>query len=70
MKKKPDNNQSRIRRIQRAMKTVPEYDWTTENEDAVTDLLADLQHLCAAKGWDFDNCVRVSRSHFEAERCK
>jgi hypothetical protein len=36
-------------------------------EDAVTDLLADIRHLCASAGLDFDRCDRVAAMHFEAE---
>ena len=40
----------------------PAYD-----EDAVTDLLADLRHLCEAVGLDFARCDRVAAMHFAAE---
>lgn len=40
----------------------PAYD-----EDAVTDLLADIRHLCAAAQLDFDRCDRVAAMHFAAE---
>lgn len=40
----------------------PAYD-----EDAVTDLLADLRHLCTAAGFDFERCDRVADMRFEAE---
>lgn len=40
----------------------PAYD-----EDAVTDLLADVRHLCAVAGIDFDRCDRLAAMHFEAE---
>lgn len=36
-------------------------------EDAVTDLLADIRHFCAAFSLDFDRCDRVAAMHFEAE---
>jgi hypothetical protein len=36
-------------------------------EDAVTDLLADIRHLCAVAGLDFGRCDRVAAMHFEAE---
>lgn len=36
-------------------------------EDDVTDLLADIRHLCAAAGLDFDHCHHVAAMHFEAE---
>ena len=37
------------------------------NEDAITDLLADLRHLCAAAGLDFGRCDRVAAMHFQGE---
>lgn len=45
-----------------ARNEAPAYD-----EDAVTDLLADIRHLCAAAGLDFYRCDRVAAMHFEAE---
>lgn len=36
-------------------------------EDAITDLLADLLHYCAASGIDFERCERVAAMHFEDE---
>ena len=39
----------------------------TYNEDAVTDLLADLRHLCAEHGFDYDRCDRVAAMHFDDE---
>ncbi|CAH1666143.1 conserved hypothetical protein [Hyphomicrobiales bacterium] len=36
-------------------------------EDDVTDLLADIRHLCRAADIDFDRCDRVAAMHFEAE---
>lgn len=38
-----------------------------ERDAAVTDLLADLRHLCERDGIDFDACVRMSADHYEAE---
>jgi hypothetical protein len=37
------------------------------NEDAITDLLADLRHLCAATDLDFSRCDRVAAMHFRDE---
>jgi len=36
-------------------------------EDAITDLLADLRHLCAAADLDFARCERVAAMYFNAE---
>lgn len=34
----------------------------------VVDLLADLLHWCEANGVDFEDTLRISRTHFESER--
>jgi hypothetical protein len=39
----------------------------TYSEDAVTDLLADLRHLCAEHGFDYERCDRVAGMHFDDE---
>ncbi len=36
-------------------------------EDAVTDLLTDIRHLCVAAGLDFARCDRVAAIHFAAQ---
>jgi len=36
-------------------------------EDAITDLLTDMRHLCEAGGLDFERCDRVAAMHFAAE---
>lgn len=46
------------------------YGYKTEGAHAITDLLADLMHLCAADGHDFDNQLRIARDHFEHETTK
>jgi hypothetical protein len=35
--------------------------------DAITDLLADLMHMCAAQGTSFDQHVLMAEMHFESE---
>lgn len=37
------------------------------DEDAVTDLLADLRHLCRALKLDYARCDRLAETHFEEE---
>lgn len=37
-------------------------------EDNVTDLLADMRHLCAAAGLNFDRCDQVAAMHFYDEQ--
>ncbi len=36
-------------------------------EEAITDLLADLRHFCAAAGLEFAACDRLADVHFEIE---
>lgn len=36
-------------------------------ETGITDLLADLMHLCAAQGVDFERALGLAREHFNAE---
>jgi hypothetical protein len=34
-------------------------------DEAVTNLLADLRHFCAARRIDFERCARLASIHFE-----
>lgn len=34
----------------------------------VTDLLTDLRHLCAERGYEMDTAIGVSQIHYEIER--
>lgn len=36
-------------------------------ETTLIDLLTNLLHFCDQTSVDFDNCLRISRGHFEAE---
>ncbi len=38
-----------------------------ELPEYLTDLLADLMHMCHLDGLDFDVTVRIARDHFQAE---
>ncbi len=40
----------------------PRYD-----EDAASDLLADIRHFCTAAGHDFERCARVAAMYFNDE---
>lgn len=40
----------------------PRYD-----EDAVSDLLADIRHFCAVASHDFDRCSHVAAMYFQDE---
>lgn len=39
----------------------------TYGEDAVSDLIADIRHLCTAAGHDFERCSRVATMYFNDE---
>jgi|SRR5580765_949921 len=38
------------------------------DEDAVTDILADLKHYCKRREIDFDNQLRIANDHFQCEQ--
>ena len=38
------------------------------DQEAVCDILSDLQHFCLAESIDFEGCLAMARQHFEAER--
>ena len=39
----------------------------TDEEDALSDLLADLMHWCDRNNYDMDAALERSRGHYEAE---
>ena len=53
---------TRVREIVRAFN--PE---EIEQETNLSDMLANLMHLCDAEGWDFDAQIEQGRFHYEAE---
>ena len=58
----------RAERLVRHYSRTPGYSGEADHEADITDLLADLRHFCAGNRLDFDDIVRKSRLHFEAER--
>lgn len=47
----------------------PDYKDENEPDDqAVTDLLADLMHYCKRQGIDFQKCAAMAEVHFEDEQ--
>jgi hypothetical protein len=42
-------------------------DTSTEDEDALGDLLADLMHWCDRNNYDFDAALERAHGHYEAE---
>ena len=52
----------------RARESVRAFDpQETEQETNLSDMLANLMHLCDAEGWDFDAQIEQGRFHYEAE---
>ncbi len=39
----------------------------TEQETNLSDMLANLMHLCDAEGWNFDAQIEQGRFHYKAE---
>ena len=56
------------RRAAMAKKALKVYRYEVEKEDALTDLLVDLMHLCKAQGHDFERLLVRAQDHYEAEK--
>lgn len=63
-------NQSRITAAQTALDAHRDRtrDFTSDNEEAITDLMTNLRHLCEAEDLDFTGIVRMSRTNFVEEQ--
>lgn len=55
-------------RADKARKALKDYFLGNTNDEAIVDLLADLRHLCARQGRDFDDLNRMAESHYLAEK--
>lgn len=60
-------------RLARAYRVLARYareigDPNAETATLVSDILADLMHLCEHDGLSFDNRLKLARLHWEAER--
>ena len=55
------------RRAEKAYRTLLACYPEGDEEEGVTDLLTDLRHLSDRYGWDLDDLVERSRSHYDAE---
>lgn len=57
--------------VKAAMDAVDAYrvahDGEAEDEEAVTDLLADIRHLCDARDWSFEDIDIRAQRHYDAE---
>jgi chorismate mutase len=69
MPKEP-TNMERAERIERILSTISPYNEHDTEEDAATDLLADLMHYCTAHkdNVSFERCLTMAYRHFDAER--
>jgi len=62
-----DMTQTNGMRADRAARAFQQYESDYEEEEKLSDLLADLQHLAHREGWDYDDALRAARMHFDAE---
>jgi len=58
----------RAEQVVRHYSRTPGYSGEVDHDADITDLLTDLQHFCASRELDFDDMVRRSKLHYEAER--
>lgn len=60
------------RRARRALGSVEHYaEGPIKGDDVqlfTVDLLCDLQHLCAQRGWDFQAALGHAQQHFDVEK--
>jgi hypothetical protein len=64
------NNAERAEKAFRTMLVFMQYTGLTRAdgyETAITDLIADLQHLCDEQGIEFAEVLRVAEDHYQAE---
>jgi hypothetical protein len=60
-----EQNEERVARVREIVRAFnPE---EIEQETNLSDMLANLMHLCDAEGWDFDAQIKQGRFHYEAE---
>ena len=68
-----ERNVQNADRVERATNIVMRYENSImgpseSDQEAVCDILADLQHFCQHESIDFAGCLAMARQHFEAER--
>lgn len=61
-------NERRVRRVVELTDILDDQYEVGEFDTNVTDVLADLLHYCKFYGVDFDNQLRIARTHFEEEQ--
>lgn len=60
-----EQNEERVARVREIVRVFnPE---EIEQETNLSDMLANLMHLCDAEGWDFDAQIEQGRFHYDAE---
>ena len=66
------DNDTRIEQARRALSPYFDALGVDDSADfdscAVVDLVTDLRHLCALEGINFEDMIRISAYHFEAEK--
>lgn len=67
--KATDDGRTNAERAAQAFGVLQTYDgvWGV-GTDVVSDLLADLLHLCDRQGWDFEEAMTMARKHHAEER--
>jgi len=69
--KAEENNADRASRAERVIRhysRTPGYSGEVDHDADITDLLTDLRHFCTGAELDFEEMVRRSKLHYEAER--
>lgn len=61
-------NQERAERAGRALDLYSVE--TVERDDALTDLLTDLQHYCHSQNMDWEGALEVAEMHFRSEQLR
>ena len=64
----PDENPSLYRQVIAKRAILAAYENGDDPEAGVTDLLADLRHLCDALGWDFATLDGAAYRHYAEEK--
>lgn len=60
-------NTERTRMITHFIALMPDADYN-DNRENVIDLVTNIRHYCQKKGFDFEEIIRISGCHWEAEK--
>lgn len=58
----------RAGRAKKAVRSVYKNHYRILTQEDLTDILADLRHLCDSRGWDFCNIDRIAYHHYIQEK--